>query len=99
MDEIDQYIEQNHREAFNIVHIFFSFSDLFLIGIILFITKFNIKYIKQLLFLIGIDIVIRIIKIFTYYTKNSYSKEIFLTTLTCCQFFLIISFLIVQCQI
>ena len=92
MDEIDQYIEQNHREAFNIVHIFFSFSDLFLIGIILFITKFNIKYIKQLLFLIGIDIVIRIIKIFTYYTKNSYSKEIFLTTLTCCQFFLIISF-------
>lgn len=93
MDEINKTIEENHRDAFTIIQYFFSFSDLLLSILILFISKFNFHYIKKLLYLIGIDIMIRIIKLYTYSVQNSFVIEIFLTIFTCSQFFFIISFI------
>jgi len=92
MEEITLTIEQNHKDAFKIIQYFFSFSDIFLVFIYLCISKFNLYYIKKLLSLMGIDIIIRIIKLSTYSISNSFYKEIFLTLFTCCQFILIMSF-------
>ena len=92
MEEITLTIEQNHKDAFKIIQYFFSFSDIFLVFIYLCISKFNLYYIKKLLSLMGIDIIIRIIKLSTYSITNSFYKEIFLTLFTCCQFILIMSF-------
>ena len=92
MNEITKSIEKNHRDAFKIIQHFFSFSDLLLTIIILFISKFNMKYIQKLLYLVGLDIIIRIIKLYIYHIQDSYIKELFLSIFTCCQFFLIITF-------
>jgi hypothetical protein len=92
MDEITKSIEENHRDAFGIIQHFFSFSDLLLTILILFISKLNMQYIQKLLYLLGLDIVIRIIKLYTYHIQDSYIKELFLTIFTCCQFYLILTF-------
>ena len=85
-------IEENHRSAFKIIQYFFSFADLIIIALMLFMSKFYIFQIMKLLFLMIIDILIRIIKLYTYSYQNSFSKEFFLTIFTLCQFLLIISF-------
>ena len=91
MDMIIETIEENHRSAFTIIQYFFSFADLLIIGLMLFVVKFYIFPIIKLLFLIVIDILIRIIKLYAYSYQKSFSKEFFLTILTLCQFLLIIS--------
>ena len=93
MDMIIETIEENHRSAFTIIQYFFSFADLLIIGLMLFVVKFYIFPIIKLLFLIVIDILIRIIKLYAYSYQKSFSKEFCLTILTLCQFLLIISIL------
>ena len=92
MDMIIETIEENHRSAFKIIQLFFSCADLLIIALMLFMVKFYIFPIIKLLFLMIIDILIRIIKLYAYSYKNSFSKEFFLTLFTLCQFLLIISF-------
>ena len=92
MDMIIEMIEENHRIAFRIIQYFFSFADLLIIGLMLFMTSFNIFLIMKLLILMVVDILIRIIKIYAYSYQNSFSKEFFLTIFTLSQFLLIISF-------
>ena len=92
MDMIIESIEEKQRFAFRIIQYFFSFADLLIIVIMLFMVKFYIFPIIKLLFLMIIDILIRIIKLYAYSYRNSFSKEFFLTLFTLCQFLLIISF-------
>ena len=92
MDMIIEMIEENHRSAFTIIQYFFSCADLLLIALMLYMVKFYIFPIMKLLILMIIDILIRIIKLYTYSYQNSFSKEFFLTIFTLSQFLLIISF-------
>ena len=92
MDEITKAIEENHRDAFKIIQYFFSCSDLLLTIIILFISKLNMQYIQKLLYLMGLDIIIRLIKLYTYDIQDSSIKELFLSIFTSYQFFLIMTF-------
>ena len=89
---IIEMIEENHRSAFTIIQYFFSCADLLLIALMLYMVKFYIFPIMKLLILMIIDILIRIIKLYTYSYQNSFSKEFFLTIFTLSQFLLIISF-------
>ena len=92
MDMIIETIEENHRSAFRIIQYFFSSMDILLIALMLYMVKLYIFPIMQLLILMIIDILIRIIKVYTYSYQNSFSKEFFLTIFTLSQFLLIISF-------
>lgn len=92
MEMIVETIEENHRSAFRIIQYFFSSMDLLLIALMLYMVKLYIFPIMQLLILMIIDILIRIIKVYTYSYQNSFSKKFFLTIFTLSQFLLIISF-------
>ena len=92
MDMIIETIEENHKSAFRIIQYFFSCTDLLIIALMLYMAKFYIFHIMKLFILMIIDILIRIIKIYTYSYQISFSKEFFLTIFTLFQFLLIISF-------
>jgi len=77
MDMIIETIEENHRSAFRIIQYFFSSMDLLLIALMLYMVKLYIFPIMQLLILMIIDILIRIIKVYTYSYQNSFSKKFF----------------------
>jgi hypothetical protein len=91
MDMIIESIEENHKAAFRIIQYFFSCLDLLIVAFMFFLVKFYIVAIIKLLCLMVLDILIRIIKLYTYSNINSFSKEFFLTIFTLCQFLLIIS--------
>lgn len=93
IDLIDQSIEDNHKSAFIIIHSFFSFVDILLIIIILYMARYYIYPFKQLLYVMILSIINRIINILSYSFKISFLKELFLTLITCSQFFFILSFI------
>ena len=89
--DIEQEIENNHREAFKIIQYFFTSVDILFIFIFLCMTKFNLNPISKLVYIILIDILQRLTELNTYSFQNSFIKEFFLSLFGSCQFFLIIS--------
>ena len=89
----EQTIELNQKSAYAIIHYFFSLIDIIFFMIILYISKCYFYINMRLLSIMALDIIIRVIKILVYYSRQSFLKEFILTMICCFQFYLIISFI------
>ena len=93
IDYIDQTIDENHRIAYRIIHFFFSCTDFFYIFLFLFIYRCNVTPILHIFSIMSFDVLVRIVELSSYFTKNSFSKELLLSLLASSQFYLIISYI------
>lgn len=93
IDYIDQTIDENHRIAYRIIHFFFSCTDFFYIFLFLFIYRCNVTPILHVFSIMSFDVLVRIVELSAYFTKNSFSKEILLSLLASIQFYLVISYI------
>lgn len=91
--EDEQKIEENHKKAFEIIQYFFSGTDIFFILIFLCITGFNFNRISKLLSIMSLDIILRVIELFTYSIQNSFNKELFISIIESIQFILVMLFI------
>ena len=88
----EKEIKENILSAYTIIQSYFSLLDIaFLVGLLIF-TKFNMNYFPKMIYIINLDIFIRLINIFIY---ESYGilEDFILSSLAAVQFFFILSIL------
>jgi hypothetical protein len=93
IDYLDQTIDENHRIAYRIIHFFFSCTDFFYIFLFLFIYRCNVTPILHVFSIMSFDVLVRIVELSSYFSKNSFSKELLLSFLASVQFYLLISYI------